>query len=87
MIKTSIVSVAYIINPFTGNYSLISKNLSNMLDIMIIHNVWCNVDMVYDITLMKTGVALSRQVSSSLNSAAMETKGTILTLLRFWMFV
>ena len=42
---------------------------------------------VYHITLCYTGVAFSRQVSMSLVSVAMETKGKITTLLHFLTFV
>ena len=54
---------------------------------MIILSVWGNVDMFYQNTLCNTGVAFSRQVSRSLVSVAMETKGTIPTLLHFRTFV
>ena len=53
---------------------------------MIIQGVWGDVGMFYHITLFNTGVAFSRQFSSLLNSVAMETKGTILILLRIWTF-
>ena len=48
---------------------------------MIIYSVWGNLVMLYHITILHTGVAFSRQVSRSLISVAMETKGTITTLL------
>ena len=49
--------------------------------------MWGNVGMFYHITLFNTGVAFSTQFSSFLISVAMETKGTIPTLLHFWTFV
>ena len=43
--------------------------------------------MFYHINHCYTGIAFSRQVSRSLVSVAMETKGTIPALLHFWTFV
>ena len=54
-----------------------------MLDNVIVYIVWGNIGMLYHITLLSTGVAFSRQASSSLILAAMEAKGIIPTLLHF----